>query len=179
MIQRFVGCLIVGSKVTIKLLNDSLEHPSERLGVVQIQSTIGMHPRRRWIESTTFGPDLVRSLLPPTVVDSVLSALPFGNHCELARFGQLERRWAVTANKPCRCRSAGHANGPNRFTTSHRQTSFARTDGMVAEDVRIQCSSTFHLSAAASTLSRTVGTARRGGRSRIAMTRFSFPKYLP
>jgi hypothetical protein len=40
----------------------------------------------------------VRSLLPPTVVDSVLSALPFGNHCELARFGQLERRWAVAAN---------------------------------------------------------------------------------
>jgi hypothetical protein len=57
-----------------------------------------MHPSRRGIKSTTFGPNRVRSLLPPTVVDSVLGALPFGNHCELARFSQFKWRRAVAAN---------------------------------------------------------------------------------
>ncbi len=93
-----------------------------------------MHPRRRWIESTAFGPNLVRSLLPPTVVDSVLSALPFGNHCELARFDQANgdgQSLRITMSLSI-CRTC---DGPNRFATSPRRTSSAKMDGMVAEDV--------------------------------------------
>ncbi len=82
--QRFVGCLVVGSKGDDQVLNDALEHASERFSVIQIQSTVGMHPSRRGIEPTSFGPNLVCCLLPPAVVDSVLGALPFGHHCELA-----------------------------------------------------------------------------------------------
>ncbi len=59
---------------------------------------VSMHPSRCRIEATSFGPDLVRRLLPPAVVDSILSALSFGHHCELTRFSQVERRWAVAAN---------------------------------------------------------------------------------
>ncbi len=73
--QRLIRCLIVGSKGQDQVLNDSLEHACKRFGVVT--NTI-----RRWDASksardlpTAFRPNLMRCLLPPTVVDSVLGAL--------------------------------------------------------------------------------------------------------